>query len=74
VLFGRHPITGRPGLYEPPARFTVDPERNRDAIRRLAALRPRLMVFGHGRPWRDPDALARFAEALPAPAAAPVTA
>jgi glyoxylase-like metal-dependent hydrolase (beta-lactamase superfamily II) len=66
VLFGRHPLTGRPGLHEPPARFTVDAAANRAAIRRLAALRPRLTVFGHGLPWRDPDALERFAEALPA--------
>jgi hydroxyacylglutathione hydrolase len=66
VLFGRHPLTGRPGLHEPPERFTLDVARNRASIRRVAALRPRLMVFGHGRPWRDPDALERFAAALPA--------
>jgi hydroxyacylglutathione hydrolase len=66
VLFGRHPITGRPGLHEPPERFTLDVARNRASIRRVAALRPRLMVFGHGAPWRDPDALERFAAALPA--------
>jgi glyoxylase-like metal-dependent hydrolase (beta-lactamase superfamily II) len=65
VLFGRHPITGRPGLHEPPERFTLDPARNRASIRRLAALRPKVMVFGHGLPHRDPDALERFAEALP---------
>jgi hydroxyacylglutathione hydrolase len=65
VLFGRHPITGRPGLYEPPERFTLDVTCNRASIRRVAALRPALMVFGHGRPWRDPDALERFAAALP---------
>jgi hydroxyacylglutathione hydrolase len=70
VLFGRHPITGRPGLHEPPARFTIDPARNRAQIRRLAELRPKVMVFGHGRPWRDPDALARFADALPGAGAA----
>lgn len=66
VLFGRHPMTGRPGLHEPPVRFTPDPERNRASIRRVAALRPALVVFGHGRPWRDPGALERFAATLPA--------
>jgi glyoxylase-like metal-dependent hydrolase (beta-lactamase superfamily II) len=66
VLFGRHPITGRPGLHEPPTPFTMDPAANRAAIRRLADLRPRLIAFGHGRPQRDPDALLRFADALPA--------
>jgi glyoxylase-like metal-dependent hydrolase (beta-lactamase superfamily II) len=65
VLFGRHPITGRPGLHEPPERFTLDVARNRESIRRVAALRPRLMVFGHGPAWRDADALERFAAALP---------
>jgi glyoxylase-like metal-dependent hydrolase (beta-lactamase superfamily II) len=64
VLFGRHPVTGAPGLHEPPERFTIDPARNRDAIRRVAALRPKVVAFGHGRPWRDADALERFAEAL----------
>ena len=52
VLFGRHPITGRPGLFEPPDRFTLDPGRNRDQIRRLAALEPELVCFGHGPPLR----------------------
>ena len=66
VLFGRHPMTGRRGLHEPPTEFTLDPERNRASIRRVAALRPSLTVFGHGRPWRDTDALERFADALPA--------
>jgi glyoxylase-like metal-dependent hydrolase (beta-lactamase superfamily II) len=65
VLFGRHPITGRPGLHEPPAAFTLDPALNRQSIRRIAALRPAVACFGHGPPWHDPDALERFAEALP---------
>lgn len=64
VLFGRHPLTGRPGLHEPPDRFTLDPVRNRASIRRVAELRPAVTVFGHGPAWRDPDALARFADAL----------
>jgi len=66
VLFGRHPVTGRPGLHQPPDRFTLDPGRNRAEIRRLAALEPAVVCFGHGPPWRDPAALARFAAALPA--------
>ena len=65
VLFGRHPVTGRPGLHEPPELFTLDVARNRASIRRVAALRPALTVFGHGPAWRDPDALERFAAALP---------
>ncbi len=65
TMFGRHPVSGRPGLHEPPALFTPEPSRNRDQIRRLAALRPAVVCFGHGQPWRDTDALLRFADGLP---------
>jgi hydroxyacylglutathione hydrolase len=66
VIFGRHPISGRPGLYEPPDRFTLEPPRNRDQIRRLAALEPELVCFGHGPPLRSAaDPLRRFADSLP---------
>lgn len=65
VMFGQHPLTGRPGLHEPPAIFTLDPALNRAQIRRLAELRPAVVAFGHGPPWRDPEALERFAASLP---------
>jgi glyoxylase-like metal-dependent hydrolase (beta-lactamase superfamily II) len=65
VLFGQHPLSGRPGLHEPPDRFTLDPALNREQIRRLAALEPAVVCFGHGPPWRNPAALSRFAAALP---------
>lgn len=65
VLFGRHPLTGRPGLHEPPRGFTLDPERNRTSIRRLAELDPAVVCFGHGPPCREPGALRAFAAALP---------
>lgn len=48
VLNGMNLITGKPGLHEPPALFTVDPERNRRSIRKLAELRPETICFGHG--------------------------
>ena len=65
VIFGRHPITGRPGLFEPPDRFTLDPGRNRDQIRRLAALEPELVCFGHGPPLRAAAGpLRAFADSL----------
>lgn len=50
-----------PRLRPPPGLLTVDPERNRASMRRLADLRPALAMFGHGPPLRDPDALARIA-------------
>ena len=45
--------------------LTFDVERNHQAMRRLAGLRPELVLFGHGRPLRDPDRLSRVAAALP---------
>ena len=66
VLNGMHLATGRPGLHEPPAAFSVDPARNRESARRLAELRPSLICFGHGPALRSPEALGTFAAALPA--------
>jgi glyoxylase-like metal-dependent hydrolase (beta-lactamase superfamily II) len=54
-----------PGLREPAAIFTHDAARNRESIRRVAALQPAVALFGHGPPLRDPSALAAFAVALP---------
>jgi glyoxylase-like metal-dependent hydrolase (beta-lactamase superfamily II) len=64
VLNGMNVRTGRRGLHEPPDVFTPDPPRNRQSIRRLAALRPSLVCFGHGPPLRDPGQLAEFAARL----------
>ncbi len=66
VLNNMNVMTGIPGLHEPPEVFTPDPARNRDSARRLAALRPALTCFGHGRPLRDPGRLAEFVDGLPA--------
>jgi hydroxyacylglutathione hydrolase len=57
--------TGRVGLHEPLAAFTPDPARNRESARRLAALQPALVCFGHGPPLRDTHALSEFVAALP---------
>jgi glyoxylase-like metal-dependent hydrolase (beta-lactamase superfamily II) len=57
-------ITGLPGLHEPKTFFTPDPKRNRESMRRLAALEPELVCFGHGRPLRDPAKLKRFTDKL----------
>jgi glyoxylase-like metal-dependent hydrolase (beta-lactamase superfamily II) len=55
---------GRPTLLQPATLFTVDPAQNRRSIRRLAELRPALLLFGHGPPLRDPDVFQRFAAEL----------
>jgi glyoxylase-like metal-dependent hydrolase (beta-lactamase superfamily II) len=57
-------ITGIPGLGEPKTFFTPDPARNRESIKRIAALEPALVCVGHGRPLRDPEKLAKFAAKL----------
>jgi len=65
VFFHMSLLTLRPKLREPIAPFTNDPARNRDSMRRLAALRPELVLFGHGEPLRDPDTLKAYADSLP---------
>lgn len=57
--------TGVPGLHEPPALFTPDPPRNRASARRLAALEPALVCFGHGPPLRDARKLTEFCARMP---------
>ena len=54
-----------PGLHQPPRLFNWDPARNRACARRLAALEPQLVLFGHGKPLRDPAKLKVFAQKLP---------
>jgi hydroxyacylglutathione hydrolase len=66
VLFNMNLLTTVPGLREPPAILTRDPRRNRESVRRLAALEPELALFGHGPPLRDPAALTAFAAELDA--------
>jgi glyoxylase-like metal-dependent hydrolase (beta-lactamase superfamily II) len=60
VLANMNADTLVPGLHEPKPRFTPDPARNRESARRLAALEPELVCFGHGKPLRDPAELMAF--------------
>ena len=50
VWFNLSLLTFRYGLRQPPGPFTVDPERNRQSMRRLAELEPSVACFGHGPP------------------------
>lgn len=65
VLNNMNLFTTRPGLREPPRVFTPDPARNRVSARKLGALEPALVCFGHGPPLRDTGAFVRFVESLP---------
>jgi hydroxyacylglutathione hydrolase len=64
VLTNVDTVTGVPGLHEPKSFFTPDPARNRESARRLAALDPALVCFGHGRPLHDPAKLRAFVDRL----------
>jgi glyoxylase-like metal-dependent hydrolase (beta-lactamase superfamily II) len=57
--------TGLPGIREPPEIFTYDVAENRRSIRKLAELRPALVLPGHGKEVIDTEALLRFADGLP---------
>ena len=65
VLTDMNPMTGIPGLHEPPWLFTPDPAENRRSARTLLTLDPRLVLFGHGGPLRDTRKFAEFIAALP---------
>ncbi len=62
LLANIHFLSGEPGLREPPAFFSADPEQNRQSLRRLLELRPRLVCFGHGPPLTHTELLLPFAE------------
>lgn len=65
VLFHRHPLTLRKGLTEPFRFATQNPAVNRDSARKLAALGPEVICFGHGPPLRDPAPFQAFVDTLP---------
>ena len=65
VFFDNDLFTMRHGLREPVRVFTVDPQRNRESMRRLAELDPAVAVFGHGPPIFDAGPkLKAFVESL----------
>lgn len=54
-----------PGLRTPKDYFTPDPAENRRSARKLAALEPKLALFGHGPPVRDTKKFVDFVNRLP---------
>ena len=65
VLWNLNPLTGLPSLREPPDFFTPDPPQNRESARKLGALEPALVCFGHGPPIRDTKKITDFIAGLP---------
>lgn len=65
VMWGWNPFLLRGPMREPPRLVTPDVARNRESARRIAALEPALVCFGHGPPLRDPAKLAAAVAKLP---------
>jgi hydroxyacylglutathione hydrolase len=64
VASHRNPLSLSRGLREPSRLVTRDPIENRRSIHKIAALRPRLVCFGHGPPLADGERFVRWADAL----------
>ena len=65
VLFHRNPATFRKGLSEPFLFATYDRASNLRSARKLSALNPEIICFGHGAPLSGGDEFRRFVESLP---------
>jgi glyoxylase-like metal-dependent hydrolase (beta-lactamase superfamily II) len=66
VMWGWNPFLTRGPIRPPFGLFTPDVALNRESARRIAALEPALVCFGHGPPLRDPAKLAAAVARLPA--------
>ena len=66
VLNNMDVVTGIPGLRLPKDFLTPDPDENRRSAKKLAALEPKLVLFGHGAPLRDTKKFVDFLDGLPA--------
>jgi hydroxyacylglutathione hydrolase len=64
VLTNIDQLTGLPGLHEPKPYLTPDPEENRRSARKLAALEPGVVLFGHGAPLRNTKKFVDFVAGL----------
>lgn len=64
VVFNLNPFIGTTGLQLPPNLFTVDPTLNRASARKLAALKPDIVCFGHGPVVRDGARVVAFITGL----------
>ena len=60
VLFNRNPVTLRRGLQEPFRSATFNSDLNRKSARKLAALKPSVICFGHGEPLRNGEIFSAF--------------
>ena len=59
-------LTLKPGLREPPPFFSANAAENRQSVRKLAALQPALVCFGHGPPLYRTELLEKFVHRMDA--------
>ncbi len=64
VLVNINFLTGQPRLSEPPRQFTLNATQNRASARKLAALAPKVVCFGHGPPVYDGHTVVEFIDRL----------
>lgn len=64
VLFNRNPLTFRTGLQEPFSLITSDPSTNRESARKVAALKPSVVCFGHGKPLANSERFISYVSQL----------
>jgi glyoxylase-like metal-dependent hydrolase (beta-lactamase superfamily II) len=64
VLVNMNLLTTIPGLYEPPGLFTSNPEKNRESIKKLAGLKPKVLCFGHGPVLYNRSELEKFLQKI----------
>lgn len=65
VILNVNVLTGTAGLREPKWFLTPDPARNRASVRKLGALEPAVVCFGHGAPLRDTRRFVDFVASVP---------
>ena len=65
VLGNAHLLTSAIGLREPPEMFTTDVATNRQSIKKVAKLKPKLICFGHGPVLHNTNQLDQLVANLP---------
>jgi glyoxylase-like metal-dependent hydrolase (beta-lactamase superfamily II) len=64
VLTNMNLLTTLVGLNEPPTLFTTNKELNRESIKKLISLKPRILCFGHGPVLINNGELEKFANKI----------
>lgn len=60
VLVNMNLVTTIVGLHQPPNLFTTDKKKNMESIKKIAALKPKILCFGHGPVLFDNGELEQF--------------